>query len=418
MAEETSEFGEPWARIGPASSFAPFRWRPFRHIWCANLTSALGASIQMIGASWLMTELTASHTLVAMVQTSIAVPVFAFGIFAGVIADNYDRRLVMINAHIGMAAVSALLALLAWFDAVTPWSLLLFTFLLGIGFSVNAPAWQASVRLMVPRQDLPQAISLNSIAFNMARSVGPALGGVLLTIWGPKFAFTVNSFTYFAMIIVLSRWRPRPTGLEQKHPVWPAIGAALKFCAHSSSVRRIMLRSLVFCFGGMGFPALLPVVAREQIGGEELGFGLMLGAFGFGAVLIAIWLGALRRRFGPEAIVSAGMIVAALTTTGLAFATTLPVAVALCLVAGVGHVSTMASINVSMQMRSPDDIVGRCLAIFQAIAFGGIAVGAWVWGAISDVFSIAVALNASAAFLLVLLAVLRVFAPMPGIGEQ
>jgi MFS family permease len=418
VAEETSEFGEPWARIGPDSAFAPFRWRPFRNIWGANLTSALGASIQMIGASWLMTELTDSHTLVAMVQTSIAVPVFAFGIFAGVIADNYDRRLVMVNAHIGMLLTSACLAALAWLDAVTPWMLLLFTFLLGVGFAVNGPAWQASVRLMVPRSDLPQAISLNSIAFNMARSLGPAVGGVLLTLWGPKLAFSVNTITYLAMIVVLLRWQPRSTSLVDKHPVFPAIWAAMKFCAGSSSVRRTMLRSLVFCFGGMGFPALLPVVAREQVGGAEIGFGIMLGSFGLGAVLIAIWLSPLRRRFGPEAIVSIGMIVAALCSTGLAFTYSLVPAVVVCLLAGMGHVATMASLNVSMQMRSPDELVGRCLALFQAIAFGGIAVGAWAWGALSAVFSIAVALNGSAIFLLVMLAALRILAPVPGIGER
>ena len=418
MAEEQNEFGEPWARIGPNSSFAPFRWKPFRNIWGANLASALGASIQMIGASWLMTELTDSHTLVAMVQTSIAVPVFVFGVFAGVIADNYDRRLVMIYAHVGMLLVSAMLAVLAWLEAVTPWSLLLFTFMLGLGFAVNGPAWQASVRLMVPRTDLPQAISLNSIAFNMARSLGPAIGGVLLAVWGPKIAFTMNSVTYLAMIYVLSRWRPRPTGLREKHSVFPAIGVAIKFCASSSPVRRTMLRSLAFCIGGMGFPALLPLVAREQIGGGEISFGIMLAAFGFGAVLIAVWLGALRRRYGPEAIVSAGMTIAAVGAIGMAYAATLPVAVALCLLSGVGHVATMASLNVSMQMRSPDDIVGRCLAIFQAIAFGGIAFGAWLWGVLSDLVTISFSLHMSAACLIGSLIILRIFAPMPAIGEQ
>jgi len=417
VSDKSGEFGTPAPGIAPESAFAPFRWPAFRAIWVANLVSALGTMVQSIAAAWLMTDLTDSHLLVALVQASIVIPILFIGVFAGVLADNYDRRKVMIGANFGMAGVSVVLAALAWLEVVAPWSLLLMTLLLGCGFAFNGPAWQASVRLQVPHEDLPQAISLNSIAFNMARSVGPAIGGVLLSLSGPKLAFTVNALSYVLMITVLLRWRPRATGRRDKHAVFPAIGAALRFCAQSSPIRRVLTRGFAFGLGATGYQALIPLVVRQQVGGSETDFGLVLGAFGVGSVITALWLGPVRRRLGPEAIVSAAMAGSAVALVGLAWSTTVPQAMAASLFAGGGQVAALTSLNVSMQLRSPEDILGRCLAIFQALAFGGFAVGSWIWGMVSDAAGIVAALLGAAAWLLAALVVLRTLAPMPRIGE-
>ena len=417
MNDRSGEFGIPARSIAATSAFAPFRWPAFRMIWIANLVSALGSMIQSIAAAWLMTDLTDSHLLVALVQASIVIPVLFIGVFAGVLADNYDRRKVMLGANLGMAAVSAVLAALAWLEVVAPWSLLLMTLLIGCGFALNGPAWQASVRLQVPHEDLPQAISLNSIAFNMARSVGPAIGGVLLSLSGPKLAFTVNALSYALMIAVLLRWRPRATGRRDKHAVFPAIGAALRFCANSSPIRRVLARGFAFGLGATAYQALIPLVVREQVGGNETDFGLVLGAFGVGSVLTALWIGPARRRLGPETIVSAAMAVSALSLAGLAWSASVPQAMAARLFAGGGQVAALTSLNVSMQLRSPEEILGRCLAIFQALAFGGFAVGSWVWGMVSDAAGLLPALLGGALWLLVALIVLRMLAPMPRIGE-
>ena len=417
MNDRSGEFGIPARSIAATSAFAPFRWPAFRMIWVANLVSALGSMIQSIAAAWLMTDLTDSHLLVALVQASIVIPVLFIGVFAGVLADNYDRRKVMLGANLGMAAVSAVLAALAWLEVVAPWSLLLMTLLIGCGFALNGPAWQASVRLQVPHEDLPQAISLNSIAFNMARSVGPAIGGVLLSLSGPKLAFTVNALSYALMIAVLLRWRPRATGRRDKHAVFPAIGAALRFCANSSPIRRVLARGFAFGLGATAYQALIPLVVREQVGGNETDFGLVLGAFGVGSVLTALWIGPARRRLGPETIVSAAMAVSALSLAGLAWSASVPQAMAASLFAGGGQVAALTSLNVSMQLRSPEEILGRCLAIFQALAFGGFAVGSWVWGMVSDAAGLLPALLGGALWLLVALIVLRMLAPMPRIGE-
>lgn len=373
--------------------------------------------VQSIGAAWLMTDLTDSHLLVALVQASIVLPILFLGVFAGVLADNYDRRLVMLAANCGMAAGSALLAVLAWLEVVEPWSLLLLTLLIGCGFALNGPAWQASVRLQVPHDDLPQAISLNSIGFNMARSVGPAIGGVLLSLAGPKLAFSVNALSYTLMILVLLRWRPRSTGRADKQAMGPAIATAIAFCVSSSPIRRVLMRGFAFGLGAMGYQALIPLVVREQVGGSETDFGLILGAFGVGSVVTAVWIAPFRRRLGPEAIVSGAMILSAVALAVLAWSTSVTHAIVASLLAGGGQVAAMTSLNVSMQLRSPDEILGRCLSIFQALAFGGFAVGSWLWGTMSDRAGLPSALLAAAAWLAAALVVLRMFAPMPRIGE-
>ena len=168
----------------PPSSLAPFRYPTFRAIWIANLASNMGSMIQSVGAAWLMTELTASHQLIALVQAGATIPILLLGVFAGAIADNFDRRRVMLAAQSGMLVVSAALTITTWMGALSPLLLLLFTLAVGCGTALNGPAWQASVRLQVGPKDLPQAIALNSIAFNLARSVGPAAGGLLIQIDG------------------------------------------------------------------------------------------------------------------------------------------------------------------------------------------------------------------------------------------
>jgi MFS family permease len=415
--DDHQRFGVPSARIAQHSSFAPFRWPVFRAIWIANVASALGSLIQQTAAAWLMTELTTSHLLVALVQASVTIPVLVFGLFAGVIADNFDRRLVMLTANAGMLVLSAVLAVLAWTQSVTPWSLLLITIAIGAGFALNGPAWQASIRQMVPRSDLSQAISMNTIAYNTARSLGPAIGGVLLSLSGPALAFTVNTVSYCALIVVLLRWRPQLPARGERHRTMAAIAAGLRFAWANSPVRRVLARGFVFGLGAISFQALLPLVAKEQLGGNEIAFGLMFGAFGVGSVLTALWIAKVRQRFGPEAIVTSATIASASAVTLLAFAPSVPVAMVAGFMAGGGHVSALTSFNVSVQLRSPEELLGRSLALFQATIFGGMAVGAGLWGQISDLFDIRTALLASAGWLAVTLAILRFAAPMPKIGE-
>lgn len=398
--------------VQSGGSFAPFRYPAFRAIWIANLSTSLGSTIQSVGAAWLMTDLTDSHRLVAMVQVSTTLPIMLFGIFAGAIADNFDRRRVMLTAQWGMLIASAVLSLLTYMGYMNPYLLLALTLAVGTGTAMNSPAWQASVRAQVGARDLPQAISLNTIAFNLARSVGPALGGLLISIWDVSLAFLINAISYIAMIVVLLRWKP---GVERpvRQPMLPAIAAGLRFCAGTPPIRRILTRGCALGFGVAAYQALVPAIVRDQLHGNEIDFGLILGSFGIGSIAAALMIAPIRRRFGTEAVLGAATVVFALAQIDLALATDVIWALPATFFAGGAWVAGLTTINVAMQMRSPDNILGRCLSIYQAITFGGMAIGAWFWGAIADWSSLPSALGVAAGFLLVSLAILRILAPMP-----
>ncbi len=402
--------------VPPSSSFAPFSFPVFRAIWIANLASTIGSMIQTVGASWLMTGLTPSHRLVAMVQASVVIPMLLVGPLAGVIADHHDRRLVMLASQIAMLSASLLLTLLTMLEKIGPYSLLACVLAAGCGFAFNAPAWQASVRSQVDLAHLPQAITLNTIAFNIGRSVGPALGGLILSLQGPAAAFAFNSVSYLAMIVVLLRWRPEFMP-PKRGPVREAIVEGLRYCAASSPLRRIILRGFTFGFGAIGFHALLPSLVRSRMMGTELTFGLSLAAFGIGSVLCALFVGNARRRWGTEAVLVASAAAYAAAMIPFALLPASPLVFPGAALAGAGWVAALTTLNVAMQLRSPDVILGRCLSIYQAVTFGGMAGGAYVLGLIADVVSLEAATMGSAAWLLLTTFFLRQHAPMPGRGE-
>ena len=397
-------------------TFSPFRYPVFRAIWIANLCSNLGASLQSVGAAWLMTDLTESKQLIALVQSSATVPIMLFGMFAGAIADNFDRRRIMLAAQLGMLVTSAVLAVLTWIGVITPLLLLMFTITVGIGTSLNSPAWQASVRQQVDPKELPQAIALNSISFNIARSVGPALGGLLISLWSVALAFAVNAVSYLALIFVLLWWRPEPRQVERRR-ILPAIAVGIKYCAGSSPLRRILARGFVLGFGLAGYQALLPAVVSLRLGGDELDFGMMLGVFGVGSIVAAPFIGKVRQRLMLEGILAVGALVFVAVLSLIAEVHDVTFALPAAFLAGMAWVAVLTTLNTAVQMRSPDDILGRCLSIYQAVTFGGMAIGSWAWGAVADLKDLPFALHSASVFLITSFVVLRLLAPLPKPGE-
>lgn len=402
----------PPPQQAPGGIFAPFRYPAFRAIWIANLWSNMGSQVQSVGAAWLMTDLSHSHRMVALIQASTTIPIMLIGVPAGAIADNFDRRRVMLAAQTGMLVAAALLALSTWQGVVTPWLLLAFTLAIGIGTALNSPAWQASVRQQVDRADLGQAISLNTISFNLGRSVGPALGGLLISLWDVGLAFALNAVSFIGMILVLWRWKPGVPPPERR-PMLPAIAEGLRHCFGTGPLRRVLVRGAAAGFGIAGYQALVPAVVRDQLGGGEMAFGLMLGAFGIGSIAAAFVVSPARRRFGSEAVLSASTLAFVLAQFVLAEAHSLAQALPATLIAGAGWVSALTSLNIAMQARAPEHILGRCLSIYQAITFGGMALGAWAWGLAADWRGLPFALHAAGLFLLLSWPVLARFAPMP-----
>lgn len=396
----------------PPSAFAPFRYPAFRAIWIANLASNMGSMIQSVAAAWLMTELTSSHLLIALVQAGATIPILLLGIFAGAIADNFDRRRVMLAAQTGMLIASAALTLTTYLDAITPLALLFFTLAVGCGTALNGPAWQASVRLQVGPRDLPQAIALNTIAYNLARSVGPALGGLLISLVGTAAAFGLNALSYLVLIFVLLRWRPE-TAPPRRTSMLTAIAIGIRFCAQSDPVRRVLIRGFAFGFGATGFQALLPSLVRDRLHGTEVIYGLCLAAFGAGSIFGALWVSAARHRWGSDRVVTAASLIFAGAMLPVALTASLPATLIAAFIAGGAWVSTLTTLNVAMQLRSPEDILGRCLSIYQAVTFGAMALGAYTLGLVADLSSLPAAVLGSAGWLLLSAMLLRFVAPMP-----
>ncbi|MEO6925056.1 MAG: MFS transporter, partial [Rhodanobacter sp.] len=375
------------------SALSALRYPVFRGIWSASTLSNLGVLIQSVGASWLMIAIAPSAEMVALVLASVYLPIMLLSLVAGAVADNLDRRKVMLAAQIFMLVVSATLAACAWIGLITPWLLLFFTFLMGCGTAFNGPAWQASVGDMVPRTELPGAIALNSMGFNMARSAGPAIGGAIVAAAGAAAAFAVSAVSNVALIAVLLRWRPPPHARSlPRETLGIAVAAGVRFVAGSPAIRTVLIRSAVFCVAASGLMALMPLIAKDLIGGGPLTYGLLLGAFGVGAVAGAIGSARLRQVMSTEAVVRWTSIGFAIAAAVAGTSTHLLVTMAALLVTGAGWLLALATFNVAVQMSAPRWVVARALSIYQMAAFGGLAAGSWLWGEVATSASVTLAL--------------------------
>ncbi|NBC36982.1 MFS transporter [Novosphingobium sp. FSY-8] len=396
-------------------TFSPFRYPAYRAIWTANLVSNTGSMIQTVAAAWLMAGLTHSHQWVAMVQTSSVAPVLVLGIISGAIADNYDRRRVMIWAQLGMLIVSAVLAVVTLRGDISPWLLLAMTMGVGACTAMNQPAWQASVRMQVPRDEVPQAVSLNAVSFNVARCLGPAMGGLLLTMAHVGWAFALNALSFVGLLWVLLRWRPDAPP-RVRRPMLPAMAEGLRYCAGSQPIRRVLGRGLTMGFGIIAFQALLPMIVREGLHGTEVSFGVALGLFGIGSVLAGLVVTPLRRKWGSRWAVSFATLAFVLGLMLMALAPGwggLGLAAAASLIAGMGWIVGMTTLNIVMQSHAREDILGRCMSLYQSVTFGAMALGSWAWGLVADWVGAVQALQVAALYLLVGLVVMRWWCPVP-----
>lgn len=379
-----------------ASALAPLRHLVFRRVWLASTLANVGGIIQSVGAAWMMISIAESADMVALVQTSITLPIMLLSLVAGATADSLDRRKVMLGAQVFMLIVSVVLMACAWSGLITPWLLLLFTFLIGCGLAFNVPAWQASVGDMVPRNDLPSAVALSSMGFNIARSVGPAIGGAIVAAVGAAAAFAVNAICYIPLIAVLVRWRrPENPSVLPRETLGVAVAAGVRYVAMSPRICVVLVRAVAFCIGAGGVMALMPLVAKVLIGGGPLIYGLLLGAFGAGAVTGAIGNARLRAALSTESIVRCASVAFAVAAAVSAVSPYLLLTMAMLFIAGAGWLLALATFNVVVQMSAPRWVVARALSIYQMAAFGGLAAGSWLWGAVADSESVPVALLAS-----------------------
>jgi predicted MFS family arabinose efflux permease len=380
-------------------AFTPLRHRAFRALWLAALASNIGLWIQSAAAGWMMTMLDPRPLMVSLVQVAAMLPVFLLALPGGAVADIVDRRRFLIGVQGWVLGMGLLLALLTALDAVGPWGLLFFTFLIGAGSALTWPAWSATTPELVPREDLVSAIALNGISFNLARAVGPAIGGLALGLAGPEAAFALNAATFLVLILALIAWQREPGAASRlpKEHLLSAMRAGLRFVSASPAMHAAIIRACVFFFFAAAIWGLFPLLVRDRLGLGPEAFGLLLGVVGVGAVAAGFLLPWLRAKLDRGAMVFWASLLAAAAMGALAVATHwLPAVVALAVYGG-AWIAAGSTLSAAAQLAAPAWVRARAIAIHQLSFFGCMAVGSAMAGWLGDWIGVGPTLAALAA---------------------
>jgi MFS family permease len=381
------------------SAWSPFRHRAFALLWTATLISSIGTWMHDVGAGWLMTTLNPSPAIVALVQAATTAPVFFFALFAGALADRIDKRRFLLTVNLVLTSIIGAMAILTAAGVMTPALLLGFTFAIGTGAALTAPAWQAVVPSLVPRECLQPAIALNSMGVNIARAIGPALAGVLISAVALSAPFVVNAMSYLAIVAALLIWKPEsgPAKTLPPEPLFGAMATGLRHASRNSALKATLLRSFGFFTFVSAYWALLPLVARGLEGGGAEIYGVLLAAVGCGAVAGALALTVIRARIDANHLVALGTLIAAAAMALLGLASSAVMALPASVLGGIGWITVLTSLNVSAQTALPDWVRARGLAIALMVFFGCMSAGAAGWGQVATATSIPTALLIAAA---------------------
>jgi MFS family permease len=397
-AGQTAQAARPAIASG---SFAPLRRKVFAVLWAATVLGNVGSFMRDVASSWLVTDLSASPTAVATIQAAATLPIFLLAIPAGVLSDILDRRKLLIFIQLLLAAASTALMVLSASGVMTIGSLIALTLLGGIGAALMAPTWQSIVPDLVPRADLKSAVALNSLGINISRSIGPALGGLLLAAFGAAVTYAADVLTYVFVIVALLWWKPpsRPQDDLAERTVG-AFRAGFRYARASRPLHRVMLRALVFFAFASAIWALLPLVARHMLGGDAGFYGLLLSAVGAGAIVGALLLPRLRLWFDADGLMLAAAMGTAVVMAAVAFAPPQWLALLLLLVLGVAWIIALTTLNSTAQAILPNWVRGRGLAIYLTVFNGALTGGSLVWGLVAERAGESATLLVSAAALL------------------
>jgi MFS family permease len=405
-----SRSASPDAASAKAGPWAPLRQRLFRNLWLATIVANIGTWMQDVGAGWLMTSLSSSPSLVALIEAADSLPVMLLALPAGALADIIDRRRLLIFVQGYLLVVAAVLALLAFAGFVSAWGLIGFTFLLGVGAAVASPAWSAIVPELVPPGDLASAVALNSVGVNVSRAIGPAIAGVLVAAVGPWLVFAINAFSYIGIIAVLLSWRR-----EHRRSTLPterflgAIRVGVRFVMHTPDLQAVLIRGLAFFVFASATWALFPLVVRKELGRGPEVYGVLLTCIGVGAVAGAMVLPKIRARFPRDAVVAGASVLYAVAALMLAYVRDVPLLMVAMLATGVAWIAVLSALQIAAQTTLPEWVRARGLSAFVVVFFGGMALGAVLWGQVATHLSITSALTAAGIGMIVaVVATLRV----------
>jgi MFS family permease len=388
-----------------SSGWAPLRHPAFRRLWAAQFTSNIGSWIQTVGAQWVMTSLTTSAFLLSAISAAGSIPVLLLAIPAGALGDLVDRRRLILASQLLMLAAAAALAALAAASALTPAVLLALLFIIGIGGALSAPTWQTLTPELVPPEDRPQAIALGSVNQNLARAVGPAIGGVLLAATSAAVVFGVNAVSFLAVVgaVIGTAIPVRTLTLPREHAV-AAVRAGGRYVTHSPMLLSLIARAVLFIFPAGALWALLPLVARFRLGLGSAGYGLLLGCVGVGALLAATLGPSLRRLLAPRAIYALACLLVAGAAAALAETHSVAVAVVALIASGAAWITGLGLLGAGYQGQLPAWVKARGLSYYLVAFQGANGIGALVLGGIAQASSVSTALLILAAMLLVAMA--------------
>lgn len=379
------------------SGAGPLSFPVFRALWIATIVSNIGTWMHDVGAGWLMTSLSPSPLLVALVQTATTLPIFLLALPAGALADIFDRRRMLLSAQALGLVAAAVLALLTWQGLTTPYVLLGATFALGVAAALSAPVFQAIVPELVDQSALPDAVALNSLGINISRAIGPALGGVIVAFAGTPAVFALNAVSVVAILAVLFTWKRPETvnSLPPEHFIG-ALKAGYRYARHSPAMRLVLIRAGGFFVFASALWAMLPLVARRGLGLDAAGYGALLGCMGVGAVIGALLLKRLRKLVPANTISIGATLLFAVATFTLALVPNVLIAGPVMLIAGFAWIGMLTSLNVAAQMASPRWVKARALAVYLLVFQGGMSGGSVLWGSVATSTSVGTALSVAA----------------------
>jgi predicted MFS family arabinose efflux permease len=395
----TPEAGQGAAPEGSPSPWAPLRASVFRALWIAVLLSNVGTWMQTVGAQWLLVSAPGASVLVSLVQTASSLPVLLFALPAGVFAEFLDKRRVLLATQLFQVVVGAVLTVITAVGGMSPSLLLVLTFLLGAGAAVQLPAYQAVIPELVPRAQLASAAALGSISINLARAVGPAIAGLIISWIGVAAVFALNAVTFLVFAVVLLWWRPEPADRPHPEDFLSALRVGGRYVRHAPVVRRLMLRLVLFIVPASVLWALLPLIADRRLGIGSGGYGLLLASVGAGSLIGAVLLPRLRRAWSPTGLLAVASVsyAAAMLAVGLV---RIPWLVVLVLLpTGVAWIIMLSSLNATVQAFLPRWVRARGLSIYQVVLFGATAGGSALWGLVANRVGLPVSFLLSAALL-------------------
>lgn len=372
------------------SAFKPLVYPVFRYLWIATMVSNIGTWMQNVSAAWVMTSLTTSSIMVALLQAATSLPVVFFSVPAGAMADIFNRRKLMMVIQIFLVAVAGLGTTLYFMGMMTPFLLLLLTFTIGTGTAFNAPAWFSTTPEIVPHEDLSEAITLNGISVNSARAIGPALAGIVISVYSPGFAFAMNAISFVGLIFALMQWNYKPSRSTTfpSERFFGSMKAGIRYVRQSSQMHNIFLHAGGFFIFSSALWALMPLIARNELHLHATGYGVLLTSMGLGSISSAFILPFVRDKLNRNQLVFAGGIIYALGLLLLGSVPNIIFANLALFATGVAWITTVSSLHHTAQTSTASWVRARALSVYLAILSGGMGVGSIIWGNVAEIFNV------------------------------